>query len=229
MGGSFELTGITVGSRALYIASGSPAESTASRASSNTGSGGHQTISFSSLSLHLRRPSSSPPITTLLLIELLLGQKGTRNRKQDLRSSAFFRLIEAACSLLPRTESRSAAVDFAEDEEDLREKEGLEKKKWEEEDDEETATESEKTSAILRGIEGFLISLSLYFFSLGSLSSVDKLALGIAEVAEQISTLSASVTQDKSVRLFFSFSNMGVIQTFKVNGPLHSLMGIWKV
>lgn len=92
-----------------------------------------------------------------------MGQKGTRNRKQDLRSSALFRLIEAACSLLPRTESRSAAVDFAEEEEeeDLREKEGLEKKKWEEEDDDETATESEKTSAILRGREGFLISLLL--------------------------------------------------------------------
>ena len=159
MGGSFKLTGITVGSRALYIASGSPAESTASRASSNTGSGGHQTISFSSLFLHLRRPSSSPAITTLLLIELLLGQKGTRNRKQDLRSSALFRLIEAACSLLPRTESRSAAVDFAEEEEeDLREKEGREKKKLEEE---ETATESEKTSAILRWKEGFIIFLSL--------------------------------------------------------------------
>lgn len=92
------------------MASGSPPESNASLASSRTGSGGHETSSFSSLCplpatyLKLRLPEY--PVSGLL------GEKGTRNLKQELSSRATRGLTEEEWEVGPSTESKSTAVAF---------------------------------------------------------------------------------------------------------------------
>lgn len=109
------LTGITVGSRALWIEPGSLPESTARRASSSTGAGGHhinslQTCSFSitplpqsPIELSNRREGSTEE-------DREWGEKGTRNLKQDLIFWASSALTDNACWGDPRRESKSLVV-----------------------------------------------------------------------------------------------------------------------
>lgn len=112
---SNKLTGIIVGSKARWIAAGSPPESTARRANSKTGRGGHQISSSSSLRL---RP---PFLSELKLLPLgglwgtdvvKLGVKGTRNLKQELSSRATIGLTVEERDLGPRRESKSEGVAF---------------------------------------------------------------------------------------------------------------------
>lgn len=97
-------TGIMVGSRALWIAPGSPPESTASRASSSTGAGGE--IMSSSISFSLRLVDGRRILERVGGVEL----KGTRNLKHDQRSRATSGLTELACWGGPRRESKSETV-----------------------------------------------------------------------------------------------------------------------
>lgn len=118
------LTSSFVGSNARCIVPGSPPESTARRASSITGVGGHQTISFSSTSsLFL----SSFDICWLPLKESEAGE--TRNRRQDRSWHASSWGIRAASWLLPNRERRSAAIFWDGEREEMREEEV-----WEEND-----------------------------------------------------------------------------------------------
>lgn len=79
---------------------GSPPESTASRASSNTGVGGHQTSSLSSSSLLLLLLVIGDNLRVLRHVaeDLVVGmEKGTRNLKQEWSCWAISGLTEEAC------------------------------------------------------------------------------------------------------------------------------------
>lgn len=79
--------------------SGSPPESTASRASSNTGVGGHQTSSLSSSSLLLLLLVIGDNLRVLRQVaeDLVVGMEGTRNLKQERSWWAISGLTEEAC------------------------------------------------------------------------------------------------------------------------------------
>lgn len=91
---------------------GSPPESTASRASSNTGVGGHQTSSLSSSSLLLVLVlGGNLRVLRHVAEDLVVGEeKGTRNLKQEWNCWAISGLTEEACWWVPRRESKSDVV-----------------------------------------------------------------------------------------------------------------------
>lgn len=103
-----------MGSRARWIAAGSPPESTARRASSRTGSGGHQMSSSTSLwsdAPIFAKPKSFLAVKHFLDRSLgLVGVKGTRNLRQVLSSWATRGLILEDWDLGPRIESKSEGV-----------------------------------------------------------------------------------------------------------------------
>lgn len=149
-----------VGSRARWIAAGSPPESTARRANSRTGSGGHQMSSSSSL--RLLAPIWIGPSSLLVVKHFLdsilafLGVKGTRNLRQDLRSWATRGLMVDDLGLGPRRESKSEGVALGVEGEgdDCLWKNGSE-------EEYEAVRERERRKVSLNGREDLPISLSL--------------------------------------------------------------------
>ena len=146
-----------VGSKARWMAAGSPPESIARRASSRTGSGGHQMSSSSSLwfvAPILVKPNSFLLVKHFLDLSFgLVGLKGTRNLRQELRSWAMRGLILEDWGLGPRIESKSEGVALGVEGED-----GL----WKNGNDE-AVKERERRKVSLSEREGLLISLSNLF------------------------------------------------------------------
>jgi len=136
-----------VGSRARWMAAGSPPESTARRASSKTGSGGHQIISLSFLRFE--------PVSSVRLNfrwrgreSVTVGEKGTRNLRHDLSWRATTGLTSLEWGVGPKRDNKSEGVAFAIE---MEEDDGVRGK-----DD---VTENERNSAN-PNTEGYLIEIN---------------------------------------------------------------------
>jgi hypothetical protein len=134
------LTGSIVGSSARWMAPGSPPESTASRASSKTGAGGHITISSAAAapaSQPSRRNFRGPPRLQDETFEAV-GLAGARNRRQAWSREASAAGTRGAARGPASTERRSAATACGDLADDV----------WgEDEEEEEAQQETEKETA----------------------------------------------------------------------------------
>ena len=109
---------MTVGSRRRWTAAGSPPESTARRASSKTGPGGHH-MSSSSFSLRCEVNFVEPSLRWRgSVLTTAFGEKGTRNLKHDLRSRATRGSTVKDWGLEPKSDKRSEGVASGVDGED---------------------------------------------------------------------------------------------------------------
>lgn len=124
-----------VGSSKRWMAPGSPPESTARRASSKTGAGGHITIASASAASQSSSRTFREPFQGYAL-DTAAGLAGERNRRQELKREASRAGTRAAARGPARTARRSAATVRGDG---RGEEEAAEEGRGEEEEEQETA------------------------------------------------------------------------------------------